>query len=624
MAQDFKAPGVYRREVDLSEILVPTGISNGGIVVRARKGPINRPVLVTNDKEYIETFGEPIYTSGVGTSTINKLIPEYGYGAYGALEYLKESSTLYVVRDYAEDNDLYAGVTFGSDLTITSLSTGISANKLGSGDNPDRSDKISGIDTYASTANTLVVAGLGPGTDDNSVAVTIESFNTSADWKFAYDEYPTSADAVSGTNPTTVAPFYPIASKVFKMNVYVKDVTKNWDDYFANATERSNGKLRISPVETWYGSLDPSLKDADQNNLYIEDVVNGNSQYVYVKKGSNFSGNNFSYITATSALPVREDTTSEYVYYDTSDPTALFGTLGGGTTDVPNTTALTSTTGWDLFENRENVNVNILIGTTYNTSVKQEIARVAAKRVDCIGVVQTGDLDDDTVTEMKSAEEYGYSGPSYVALYGGYSKVLDTYNDKFVYLPNSIFGAKLMARTDRIANPHDAPAGIDRGTMSVLDQRKVWSFDDIGKLYDRNINVPKYIRGVGFAMWGQKTAQLKKSALDRINVRRNLLYIENNIETALLPFVFENNTVKTRLRVFNLVQEFLQQVQASGGLTGFKVVVDDTNNTQAVIDANRLNVDIYVKPARTAEFIQLTTVILRSGVSIEENLLATA
>jgi len=98
MPRVFNTPGVYRREIDLSEILIATGISNGAIVVRSSQGQIRRPVLVSNDKEYVEQFGQPVFTSGSGLSGIDKLIPEYGYGSYGALEFLKESTNLYVVR----------------------------------------------------------------------------------------------------------------------------------------------------------------------------------------------------------------------------------------------------------------------------------------------------------------------------------------------------------------------------------------------------------------------------------------------------------------------------------------------------------------------------------------------
>jgi len=635
MARVFTTPGIYRREIDLSEILVPTGISNGGIVVRSKKGPVNRPVLVTNDKEFIEVFGEPIFTSGTDSTTNGKLIPEYGYGAYGALEYLKESNNLYVVRDFTPGSDNYAHVDVSpSTLDFTIQSAGISGTRWERGNRLDTLDYISIIDDYADDSDghdKFVIGALGPGTDGNSIAVTIEPFSPSADWKFTYDEYPTSAHAVSSDTLTNddCAEWYPIGSKVAKINVYVKSTTQSWDDLYRNNDDRNDGRLFLSPVETFYGSLSEDLKDENGNNLFIEKVINGNSQYIYVKKG-NSVGVEWEIENGPSddLIPTAEtsDTEEEYVKFVSSATTQSNSNrlmiLSGG--ESVKADGLNDITGWNIFEDRENVNVQILIGSSHNTAVKHEMGRIAATRADCIATVQAGDLDADTTTQVRNAELYGYRTPSYVAIYAGYSKIYDKYNDKFVFLPNAILGASLFARVDNIANPWEAPAGINRGTLSVLDQRKIWTFDEIGKLYDRNINVPRFIRGTGHVMWGQKTAQLKASALDRINVRRNLLYIENNIETALLPFVFENNTAKTRLRVFSLIDEFLAGVQAGGGLTAYQVVVDESNNTPAVIDANRLNVDIYVQPTRAIEFIQLTTVITRTGISFEEVRIATA
>jgi len=612
----FKTPGVYRREIDLSDILVPAGVSDGGIVIRARKGPINRPVLVTNDKEFIETFGEPFFTSGTAATGNDKLIPEYGYGSYAALEYLKESSTLYVVRDYDKDYDKYASIEYNSNL-ITSAGTGISGNYATIA---DKVDKISIIDNKSVSNGNFIIGALYPSIDGNSIAVTIEGFNSSADWKFNYDAYPiansaTSADFVNAAGDsgakmgtTSQNKYYPIASKVFKLDVYTKPTDVTWADMYNNSTDKASGKLRLAPIETFYGSM-VQLQDGNKSQLFIEDIVNGNSQYIYVKKGDNFVATKFKTMV-NGDLPVLEDTTSKYVV------STKLGQLAGGTSKKA--TGLDKTNGWNLFEDRESVNVSVLIGTSYDQTNKNEIARVAAKRLDCIASLQSGELDDNTVSEMLVAEKYGYQSPSYIALYGGYSKVYDKYNDRNVYLPNSIFGASLMARCDNIADPWSAPAGIDRATMAVLDQKVIWSFDDIGKLYDKNINLPRFINGVGNVMWGQKTAQLKKSALDRINVRRNLLYIENNVERALLPFTFENNTDKTRLRIFSIVDEFLAGVQAGGGLTAYQVVCDETNNTSVVIDSNQLNVDLYVQPVRTAEFIQLTTVITRTGISFSE------
>lgn len=630
MARVFSTPGVYRREIDLSDILVPTGISNGGIVVKAKKGPVNRPVLISNDKEFIDTFGQPIYTSGKGTGDTDKITPDYGYGAYGSLEFLKESSVLYVVRGF-DENDKYSDIEVGADLSFSADTDGIGGTAWQKGERLDTRSYISIIDEYVATGatNKLVIGALGPGIDGNNIAITIEPFSLSSDWKLTYDEYPNfSAVSASSLSTTDIDKWYKIASKIAKVNVYTKSTSQTWDSLYRNNIDRAAKQLYINPVETFYGSLSEDLVDGNNNNLFIENVINGNSKYIYVKKGTGVG--NFPVVTATSDpdyLLIPNGFTSageEYIKFDgtfNGTSASRLMVLSGGTSPVTSTDTVI---GWNIFEDRENVDVQILIGLSNDTTVKQEMGRIAATRADCIATVQTGNLTADSVPTILDTEQYGYRTPSYVAIYGGYSKVYDQYNDKFVYLPNSIFGAALFARVDNIANPWDAPAGINRAVLSVLDQRKVFVGDEIGKLYDRNINVPKFIRGTGHVMWGQKTAQLKASALDRINVRRNLLYIENNIERSLLPFVFENNTAKTRLRVFSLVDEFLAGVQAGGGLTTYKVVVDETNNTPAVIDANRLNVDIYVQPSRTIEFIQLTTVITRTGISFEEVRIATA
>ena len=273
---------------------------------------------------------------------------------------------------------------------------------------------------------------------------------------------------------------------------------------------------------------------------------------------------------------------------------------------------------WDYFKNREEIRVNILINTYFNQAHKLAVADVCNIRRDCIGVNQVGDVTDINYNDIINKEKYGYPAPSFMALYAGYAKVYDTYNDKYVYLPNAIYAASVYARVDRISEPWYAPAGTARGVIPVMDQNKIYNLDHIGKMYDRNINSVKYVQGAGFTLWGQKTAQLKTTALDRINVRRELIYIQVNIETFLNQFLFENNTQQTRLRVFSIIDDFLAGIKASEGLYDYSVVCDESNNPPSVIDANQMNVDIYVQPVKTIEFIQFTTVITRTGVSFSD------
>lgn len=625
----FSAPGIVREEIDQSSILIPTGISNGAIVIKSSKGPINRAVSISHDQSFINTFGEPYFVSGTNSESE---IPELGYGSYAALEFLKESKNLYVMRSCtsgATGADAYAAF----ETTKTSASVGLSSATSAVSipvtthdysSNPDTTTKINIINDYASSSNSkFVVSTLYPaadGTNGNNVAFTIEPINSACDWLFAYDTLPTFASAaylIKKGGDSSATAYLPIAKKVFKLNVYVKSSTEKWTDFETLSADTTNGYLRITPTETFYGTCTAQL-DGNKKQLFIEDVVNGNSSYIYVKVGSSFTGP-FDYEAVTTQLPTQTDTNGKNFV-----PYSLLRQLGGGNTiytDTGISYGSDMANAWNFFKNREYVNVNILINPSWNTALKQHVASIAASRMDCIAVNQSGRLtheatDSITVDNVLNDEEYGYQEPSYVALYCGYSKIYDKYNDKYVFLPNAIYGAMLMARGDNRGNPWDAPAGTNRAVMPVLDQRKIWAYpDDIGKLYDKNINAVRFIKNIGFCMWGQKTAQLKHSALDRINVRRNLLFIENNIEASLVQFLFENNTDRTRLRVYSLVQEFLDGIVAGGGLYAGKVVVDKSNNTSTIIDSNQLKVDIYLQPTKTIEWILMTTIITRTGIS---------
>ena len=572
----YSTPGVYRREIDQSNILVPTGTSTGGTVIRAKKGPIARPVLVSNDQEYIDIFGSPVFTSGA--SSADTLTPELGYGQYAAIQFLQESNSLYVVRDY-DAGDTFASVLYSPDGTTTDTSaTGIGA--IADANVADTADGIYALDNYpAMNTQSILIGAVGPGEDGNNTAVTVQTFSSACDWFNAYDNYSSAVDAATDiTN-------HPIASKVFKINVYRKSDLEDWNTLDFSA-------ISASPVETFYGTR-TAMQDSNKRQLYISEVVNGTSKYIYVVPGTtDFTSGSLSAISDVVAL-----SGGDFVY----------GTNIG------------STDGWSYFANREDVDVDILICPDYTTAVKQYVGNLAGTRQDCCVTVQCGELSDKTPSDVKDQEKYGYGYPSYVDGYTGWTKIYDTYNDKKVFIPNAIIGAKLMARTDRIANTWDAPAGTQNGIVGGIEQNVYFNYNQIGQLYDANINCVRKMRGVGDVMWGQKTMQLKKSAVDRINVRRLLLYIENSIEPSLIPFLFQPNTESVRLRVSNIVDSFLANVKAGGGLNDYSVVCDETNNTTIVIDNNILKVDIYVQPTKVIEFIELNIIITRTGVSITEN-----
>ena len=286
--------------------------------------------------------------------------------------------------------------------------------------------------------------------------------------------------------------------------------------------------------------------------------------------------------------------------------------------------------GWMLMSDPEKYIAPHVLVPTYQTALKQFINSTFTpkRKRDCLQVSQSGDIcinqDYDTQGDLHAekiiaAEQFGYPNSSYIALYCGWGLVVDTANDREVWLPNAIFASQAIARTDNVANVWDAPAGQNRGVIPAIRQKFDMNNDEIGKVYDNNINASKEFMGIGSVLWGQKTAQRKASALDRINVRRTLLFIEKTVQLFLNPLILDvNNTPDIRLRVWNQINNFLQSVKAQNGLTDYQVICDDSNNPPEVIDANTLNVDILVKPVKTIEFIDVNVIVASTGLSFEE------
>ena len=427
------------------------------------------------------------------------------------------------------------------------------------------------------TSGALRFNSIGPGSYGNNIAVSVESPTISSDWYNMYDD-------VVGTSAKSL--------KIFRINVYVKDVNASWTDVSAT----------LAPTETFYASTDFTMTAASGRSLFVEDVVNGISDYVFVKSA---------YTDGT--LPSN---------ISASAPKLIF-TGGANATTI---SAINATAAWgNFFSNKERnpIDVAILVPRTKDAQTDTgEIATVdglISSRYDFITAVQVGGLSSTTDTgiiyDNSTIQQYISSNPSYFAKYYGWTLVYDSYNSSRVYLPNCIFAAAVMLRVDRITKPWEAPAGIERGIISSGRQNKDVTPVLGAKLYDKNLNTIKYVNNIGNAIWGQKTAQLKNTARNRINVRRALLYIEKNVEDILNSFLFRGNTVKERERVTSMVNAFMQGVLAGGGVQSYKIVCDNSNNDST---SNTLVVDLYIQPTYTIEFIKLNTIISASSVSSSE------
>ena len=237
-------------------------------------------------------------------------------------------------------------------------------------------------------------------------------------------------------------------------------------------------------------------------------------------------------------------------------------------------------------------------------------------RADAFYVMDGNDIDDNVATAVNNVATLD---TNYVATYYPWVKMDNPAGNGQVYVPPSVVVAGVISFTDSVAHEWFAPAGLNRGGLdNVRMTKKKLTHTDRDNLYEGRVNPIASFPGQGVVVFGQKTLQAKPSALDRINVRRLLIRLKKFIASSSRFLVFEQNDSSTRARFLNIVNPFLESVQANSGLSAFKVVMDDSNNTPDVDDRNQLVGQIFIQPTRTAEFIVLDFTVLPTGAAFPE------
>lgn len=271
----------------------------------------------------------------------------------------------------------------------------------------------------------------------------------------------------------------------------------------------------------------------------------------------------------------------------------------------------------NLLSNRDEYDFNILvlpgILNSLHSAVTSTAITMVENRADAFYIMDLIDLNA-SVTQAAN----GTSGltSNYTGVYYPWVKIIDANLNKPVFVPPSVVLPGAFALNDKTAGAWFAAAGLNRGGLGqVLETRNKLSQSERDVLYSNRVNPIAQFPGVGVAVYGQKTLQVKSSALDRINVRRLLIELKKFISTASKSLVFEQNTAVTRNRFLNIVNPYLDSIQQRQGLYGYRVVMDDTNNTADVIDRNQLVGAIYIQPTKTAEFIVLDFNILPTGTT---------
>jgi len=288
-------------------------------------------------------------------------------------------------------------------------------------------------------------------------------------------------------------------------------------------------------------------------------------------------------------------------------------------------------TSYDLFSNKDEIEVDyIIMGPGCDTEAKSQakanyIISIANQRKDCVATVgpHRGSLVGETNTNTQTDNLIKYfsslASSSYAVFDSGYKYTFDRFNNEFRYVPTNADVAGLMTRTGIVAYPWFSPAGQQRGVINnaiklAYNPNKAQR----DRLYPARINSFVTTPGIGTLLFGDKTALGYASAFDRINVRRLFLTIEQALERAAQAQLFELNDELTRANFRNIVEPYLRDIQAKRGLYGFMVVCDSTNNTPDVIDNNEFRADIFLKPAKSINYVTLTFVATRTGVSFEE------
>jgi phage tail sheath protein FI len=396
-------------------------------------------------------------------------------------------------------------------------------------------------------------------------------------------------------------------------------------------------------------------KDAEYSvgsTSYWRKYLATNSQYIY--GGSAPAGITTSGFTAGTATAIGNldadsgwDQDASEVNFGLSG--VVTSSLTGGTnygdkTDYTTTGALTSgvddlITGYGLFENKEEIEVDfILMGAAHHPkeqsqAIAEKIIAVAEARKDAVAFVspyRQAFLNDSSVgavtvnnIDTMTNNIVGYYAPITSTTYGvfdsGYKYMFDRFNNTFRYVPLNGDIAGTCARTDVEQFPWFSPAGTARG--AILNSVKL--VYNPGKkqrdiLYSNRVNPVILSPGAGIILFGDKTGFGKSSAFDRINVRRLFIFLEDAISAAAKDQLFEFNDELTRTNFVNIIEPFLREVQSNRGIFDFVVICDETNNTAAVIDRNEFVADIFIKPARSINFIGLTFVATRTGVDFEE------
>ena len=616
-----ESPAVVVREIDLTGGVPNVQSTTGAFVGNFRWGPVRERRLISNETELADVFGSPDDDNAIDFLS--------------ATQFLRYSSTLQVVRNVIDsgDNQAWNSVAFtAANVDSVGAATGSGITNqliLNEADFTARQSSVaalsdddvlndSGVVTSAGTGAKLSFVAKYPGSLGNSLKVSYITAIDSADTgSFSSWAYSSSFDRAPSTAVTTTAK----GGLHDEMHLIVVD-----EDGTISGTKGT-------VLETFQNlSILSDAKNGEGQSVYAKEVINNNSEYVYlvnfdsdlvqVGAGSPTVLNKNYYVNNAGANTA----------YDNSDSNkaAVTRSLTNGANSADLTTS-EYLEGFDEFEDKDQVEVDFLIApgmvdrASQTTVVNDLVSTAQSARKDCVVVASPcrNDLinvssDADKVSNTVATAKT-FTRSSYLVVDNNYLKIYDKYNDKYVEVPASSTVAGVMAATDFNRAAWFSPAGARRGQLlGITALNYSASKTQRDTLYKEGVNPIANIPGQGALLFGDKTFLGRPSAFDRINVRRLFLILERAISRAAEQVLFEFNDEFTRAEFVNIVEPVLREIQGRRGITDFRVVADETNNTAEVIDRNEFKADIFIKPTRSINYVTLSFVAVRTGVDFEE------
>ena len=724
MALNLASPGIVVREVDLTIGRVDaTSGSIGGLVAPFAKGPVGTPVLVTDESDLLENFGQPYETD----KHYEDWLVASSYLAYGGNmrvvraddtdlrnAYTGSGSSFKIkstdhYNQLGYDNNTITGVTFaarnpgswGNGIRVATIdgladqvlkgvdidgpATGTIAVGMGvtqqvpsgtvlvgSGTTSELTGFFKGIITQVDSTNDEISVKFVSHVSTAGTETAVD-YQESGAYQFAYDSSNTTIGIVTTTSTGGILTAFSGSRDWFgeqTLTLTGAGSTITWNSIVdkpgtSNFAASRNSRFDEIHVVVIDGSGDVTgnagtilekhvalskAKDAE----YSVGSTAYWRKYLYNTSTNVFGGSQPAGVVATNfssgftpATDIAWDQDAEGISFAGSGSNTY--TLSGGVnyqggTSLTASGALTATlgeisTGYELFENTENFEIDFLLmgsgsGTRSTVQAKaNKIIQVAEARKDAIAFISPNRgtfINDGTVGTVTvnsdsqiTNEVVNFYAPITSTTFGvfdsGYKYMYDRFSDTFRYVPLNGDIAGTCARNDLTQFPWFSPAGNQRG--AILNAVKLAynpSKSQRDVLYSNRINPVIFQPGDGIILFGDKTGFGKSSAFDRINVRRLFIYLEDAISAAARDQLFEFNDEITRTNFVNIVEPFLRDTQAKRGIFDYVVICDETNNTASVIDNNEFVADIFIKPARSINFIGLTFVATRTGVSFEE------